>query len=94
MAYQTNSNEFRQLVNEIRSQLKESDYQNIIMLLDNRELGIAFQELIGSIVDDSIVVTKSQKECLVTLYSKMNGDSNPFWKKIKLKEHIEKMKTE
>ena len=68
------------------------DLKQINMFLDNREPGIAFQELCGSIVENEISINENQKHMIETLFDRMEGNKNDFWQEINLSQHIKNMK--
>ena len=74
--------------------LPESEVKNAQHFLDHDELGIAFQELCGSICEGNLVISKDLKTKLLVLYDDLDGESEDFWQEIGLKNHILNMKTE
>jgi hypothetical protein len=72
--------------------LPESEVKNAQHFLDHDEIGIAFQELCGSICEGSLVISDALKMKLLTLYEDLDGDSEDFWQEINLKTHILNMK--
>ena len=92
-----NSNELvdmmRNLLALSKDRLSVDDLKQATHFLDHNEAGIAFQELCGAIVEENVLISSEMKALIQALYLKMDGESDPFWKQIKLKEHIEAMKT-
>jgi hypothetical protein len=91
-SYQETMEIMNELVESLGNVLPNADIANIKMFLENKEPGIAFQELCGSIVENSISITESQKHTIESLFNRMEGSKNEFWQEINLSEHIKNMK--
>ena len=68
--------------------LPESKVRNAQDFLDHDEIGIAFQELCGSICEGNLIISLTLKTKLLTLYDDLDGDTEDFWQEIKLKSQI------
>jgi hypothetical protein len=91
-SYQETIEIMNELVESLGDVLPNADIAHVKMLLENKEPGIAFQELCGSIVENSISIKEGQKHAIESLFSRMEGSKNEFWEEINLSEHIKNMK--
>ena len=58
--------------------LPESEVRNAQHFLDHDEIGIAFQELCGSICEGNLMISEVLKTKLLTLYDDLDGDTEDF----------------
>ena len=89
-----NRNKMKEIIVSAAKFLPETEIRNAEHFLDHNEIGIAFAELCGSIVEGNITISKELKAKLLTMYDDLEGDSEEFWAEIKLKEHLLNMKTQ
>jgi hypothetical protein len=78
MKPEKNSKYMQEILTHSATYLPEGEIKNVQHFLDHNEIGIAFSELCGAIVENEIVISEDLKNRLILMYDHLDGDSEDF----------------